>query len=98
MYFVDPPYFKKGSALYLNGLNPEYHGRLADRLRRMSDAPWVLTYDDCTEIRELYGQWAAIHPFSLRYTARDRRQGREVLITPKWLQLPVSHSSSSITW
>ena len=98
MYFVDPPYFKKGQALYLSGLDAEYHGRLAGKLRHMSRAPWVLTYDDCAEIRELYSGWAAIRPFSLRYTARERYQGKEILITPKWLQLPVSQRSSAITW
>ena len=98
MYFVDPPYFKKGQALYLSGLDAEYHGRLADKLQHMSRAPWVLTYDDCAEIRELYSNWAAIHPFSLRYTARERYQGREVLITPKWLQLPVFQRSAAIIW
>ena len=71
-YFIDPPYFKKGPMLYLNGLDPEYHERLAEKLRGMSDAAWVLTYDDCAEIRELYGDWATVHPFTLRYTARTR--------------------------
>ena len=98
LYFVDPPYFKKGPALYLSGLDPEYHARLAAKLQCMSGAAWAVTYDDCAEIRELYGDWATIHPFSLRYTARERRQGKEVLITPKWLRLPVSQSSATITW
>ena len=97
-FVIDPPYFKKGPMLYLNGLDPEYHTRLAEKLRAMSDAAWVLTYDDCAEIRELYGDWAAVCPFSLRYSARERRQGREVLIAPRWLQLPVSQSSSALSW
>ena len=98
MYFIDPPYFKKGSALYLNSLDFEYHRRLADKLQQMSGTPWVLTYDDCAEIRGLYSEWAAIHPYSLRYTARERYQGREVVITPKWLQLPAFQGSPVVTW
>ena len=87
-YFIDPPYFTKGPTLYLNGLDPEYHSRLADKLRGMSAGTWALTYDDCAEIRQLYCDWAAVRPFSLRYTARESRVGREVLITPQWLTLP----------
>lgn len=87
-FFIDPPYFKKGPTLYLNGLDPEYHVRLADKLQGMSDGAWALTYDDCAEVRELYDGWAKLSPFSLRYTARESRMGREVLITPRWLTLP----------
>ena len=87
-FFIDPPYFKKGPSLYLNGLDPEYHERLAEKLQSMSNGTWALTYDDCAETRELYEGWAAVRPFSLRYTARERRMGRELLITPRRLQLP----------
>ena len=82
----------------MNGLDHEYHVRLAEKLQGMSEAAWVLTYDDCAEVRELYGKWATIHSFSLRYTASERRQGREVLVTPKWLRLPVAQTSGAIIW
>ena len=98
LYFVDPPYFKKGQALYLDGLDATYHKRLARKLRSMSQAAWILTYDDCSEIRELYREWASITPFSLRYTASTRRVGNEILITPKWLRIPETRSSTTLTW
>ena len=87
-FFIDPPYFNKGPSLYLNGLDPEYHRRLAEKLQSMSNGTWALTYDDCAEIRELYEDWAAVEPFALRYTARERRMGKELLITPRRLKLP----------
>lgn len=95
---IDPPYFEKGPTLYLNALDDEYHKALAARLRSMSDAAWVLTYDDCAEVRRLYRDWAEVRPFSVRYTAAERRSGREVLITPKWIRLPREQSSRTITW
>ena len=98
MHFIDPPYFKKGPALYLSGLDYEYHRHLANKLKQISNAAWILTYDDCAEIRELYSGWARIHPFSLRYSAREKYQGKEILIAPKWLQLPVSQGSPVVTW
>jgi len=97
-FFIDPPYFDKGATLYLNALDADYHKALASQLKTMSDEAWVLTYDDCDEIRQMYRGWASIRPFSLRYTAAKRRTGKEVLITPKWMVLPKWQASSSVTW
>lgn len=97
-FFIDPPYFAKGKTLYLNALNEHYHATLAARLRSMRDAAWVLTYDDCPEIRRMYRGWATIRPFSLRYAAAERRSGNEVLIAPKWIRLPASQTSAALTW
>jgi DNA adenine methylase len=97
-FFVDPPYFGKGRTLYLNAADGDYHLHLADVLRSMTDAPWVLTYDDCPSIRSMYEGWATIRPFGLRYAAAERRSGREILVTPKWMRLPSEQASLSITW
>ena len=96
--FIDPPYFGKGPTLYLNVLDEAYHIALAERLKTVSETPWVLTYDDCPEIRRMYRGWAAIRPFSLRYSAAERRIGKEVLITPKWMRLPTWQASAAIAW
>lgn len=97
-FFIDPPYFVKGKTLYMNALDEEYHVALAARLKSMTDAAWVLTYDDCPEIRRMYRGWATIRPFSLRYAAADRRSGKEILIAPRWMRLPASQTSAAITW
>lgn len=97
-FLIDPPYYVKGPKLYLNRLAHEYHERLAAQLSRMSDAAWVLTYDDCPEIRTMYEGWAHVKPYSLRYSASERRGGREILITPQWMQLPSYQASKAIQW
>jgi DNA adenine methylase len=97
-FFIDPPYYVKGPTLYLNALDHEYHVALAAKLQSMQDAAWVLTYDDCPQIRRMYRGWAKIHPFSLRYNAAERRSGREVLIVPRWMRLPKSQASNAIGW
>ena len=97
-FLIDPPYFEKGKTLYLNALDETYHIALATKLRSMKRAAWILTYDDCPEIRCLYSEWATIRPFSLRYVAAERRIGKEVLIAPKWMRLPDSQNSASIVW
>ena len=98
LFFIDPPYFVKGGMLYLNVLNDNYHLALSKRLRAMNNAAWVLTYDDCPEIREMYSGWASIRPFGLRYAAAERRSGKEILITPKWMRLPSQQDSAAIAW
>ncbi len=89
-FFIDPPYYHKGDTLYLNKLNHNYHQKLSDKLRSLKNTSWVLTYDDCHEIRGMYESWANIQPFSLQYSAANKRKGKEVLITPKYLSLPSS--------
>ena len=84
-FFIDPPYFGKGPALYLNALDPPYHALLAQVLRKMKDSPWVLTYDDCAEVRAPYEEWAAVRSYSLRYSASSRRRGGALLIAPRWM-------------
>lgn len=97
-YFIDPPYFEKGKTLYLNALDAEYHASLSEQLRTMKTVPWVVTYDDCPEIRKLYRGWANIRPFELRYAASVRRNGSEILISPKWMKLPTRQTSAAINW
>ena len=97
-FFIDPPYFIKGGSLYLNALEDNYHLSLANRLNSMQDAAWVLTYDDCREIRRLYEDWATIRPFTLCYTASNQKNGKEILIAPKWMRLPRHQTSMAIAW
>ena len=88
MLFIDPPYFNKGAKLYLNCLDEAYHRKLAVQLRKMRSKVWILTYDDCPEIRAMYGSWARINSYSLSYSAHKIRKGSELLITPKWMKIP----------
>ncbi len=97
-FFIDPPYFAKGGTLYLNALDEAYHVALSTQLKCMPNAAWVLTYDDCPEIRKLYRGWTTIRPFSLRYAAARRRRGKEILIIPKWMRLPASQRSAAVSW
>lgn len=96
--FIDPPYYKKGPKLYLNALDHVYHERLSEVLGSNQETPWVVTYDDCREIRALYESWAQVIPFGLRYSASGAAQGKEVFIAPKWMQLPDDLESRSISW
>lgn len=97
-FFIDPPYYHKGPVLYMNGLDADYHMRLAQCLLELQHEAWVLTYDDCPEIRAMYEGWANIRPFTIRYSANERRAGKEVLITPLWMRLPGEQVSEAVAW
>lgn len=77
--YADPPYFEKGSFLYLNAFDDAMHSALADVLNANTSAPWVLTYDDAPEIRRLYsGRFQGT--FELPYSAHRSAQFAERMI------------------
>lgn len=79
--YLDPPYFNKGNELYQYGFKIEDHERLARILER-SPHDWVLSYDDCPEIRKLYS-WATVEQINANYTIRTARVKSELIIYPR---------------
>ncbi len=80
LIYLDPPYYHKGSVCYEKGFSPADHQRLADMLRS-SIHHWVLSYDDCPEIRGLY-RWARIRPVPVTYSIHHHsHKHTELLIT-----------------
>ncbi|MDP3793361.1 MAG: DNA adenine methylase, partial [Candidatus Uhrbacteria bacterium] len=77
--YLDPPYFEKGSSLYLNHYKEEDHEALAKKLNGNPDAFWLLTYDNKKEIKSLYLDRKIVN-FFLNYNAYESRKGREVMI------------------
>lgn len=90
LMYLDPPYYKKGNELYQFGFKEEDHVRLADCLKKTKHR-WVLSYDNCVEIRNLYG-WANVESYDVNYsiTALKQKDGKrksrnkiELIITNK---------------
>ena len=52
--YIDPPYWLKGKMLYPENMQPTEHRNLAAILNMRSN--WILSYDDCPEIRNLYSK------------------------------------------
>lgn len=97
-FFIDPPYYHKGQELYLNSLNHDYHAKLAGHMRALKSINWVITYDDCPEIRSLYQGWANIHRYTLHYTAARRRRAGELFIVPRGLNVPKVSNGRAVEW
>lgn len=77
LVYLDPPYFEKGERLYEKSYGPDDHEAIAALVKNLP-CPWVVTYDDVPEIREMY-QGEAVLNYELDYSAARRRIGREVM-------------------
>ncbi len=78
LIYFDPPYYKKADQLYRNFYNPEDHAEIAERVQAL-ETPWIVTYDNCTEIKDLYQQ-SSSEEFSLHYSTHLKRpKAKEVL-------------------
>lgn len=71
LIYLDPPYYHKGSQLYRNHYLPEDHKLIANAVMGI-DSPWLVTYDNCAEIRALYVGCESAE-FSLHYSTAVRR-------------------------
>lgn len=86
LFYFDPPYFGKGRALYTDFYTAEDHASISARVRRLAQ-PWLMTYDDCPQIRTLY-RGCRMMESELSYSARDVRRGRELVMVSKGLRVP----------
>jgi DNA adenine methylase len=84
LVYLDPPYYVKGGQLYAQNMTHDEHVELAALLRD-TKADWRLSYDDCSEVRDLYS-WAGFRELEIRYTNavtdKKRPKNRELLIHP----------------
>lgn len=81
--YLDPPYYEKGSNLYLNAYKDSDHIRLSQYVSKLS-TPWLLSYDNHKFIIDLYKAYqkrAYKHQHST-----SNKVGNEVLIFPECIK------------
>jgi DNA adenine methylase len=86
LLYLDPPYYRAGQRLYLNAYSADGHTKVRDVVLNFG-CPWVVSYDDVPEIRNLYGTLRS-RRINLLYTARGARQGREIMFFSPGLKIP----------
>lgn len=88
LLYLDPPYYVKGKALYFDFYDHEDHVKIAkfltERVRRQQ---WIVSYDNVKPIRDLYTSTAGI-AYGLGYSARETREGAEVMFFREGLTVP----------
>ena len=87
LIYVDPPYYEKGRMLYYDAYGPEDHAAVAGALSELDRPSWVVSYDDVEAIRELYS-FAPRLEYTIRYSARRRTHGREVMFFSNGMVIP----------
>ena len=81
---VDPPYYMKGKSLYTNFYDHSDHVYISEKLNSTS-IPWLLTYDNTIEIKQLY-ESCNQYQFDINYSVANKRKGTELLITSEHFQ------------
>ena len=76
--YFDPPYYNNGRRLYKNFFQDADHRRLANEIRAIVDVPWIVSYDNVPQIREMYDGLTK-RTFSLSYSLANNGTGQEVM-------------------
>ncbi len=85
--YADPPYFEKAGSLYLNAFQEADHEALAERLKGVERAKWILTYDNVPQVAELYSSLRR-RLFALNYSAHRVMKANEVMVFSPDLVIP----------
>jgi len=95
LVYLDPPYYEKGSELYLNSYLKKDHARLAKAIQKEIKHKWVLSYDGVPEILELY-KGKRHFVYDLQYSAAKSYKGKEVFVFGGRVRLPKKCSLENI--
>jgi DNA adenine methylase len=77
--YADPPYFMKAGSLYMNSFTSSDHAALAGCLNSISNANWVLTYDNVPHVADLYAERRR-EEIGVYYSARNVGKAKEIMV------------------
>jgi len=87
LIYLDPPYYVKGSDLYLHHYRHEDHEKIAKRVARLGKKNWIVSYDNAAEIGAMYSKFRNI-VYGLSYSAQERYKGSEIMFFSDGLTIP----------
>ncbi len=90
IFYFDPPYYFKADSLYLNYYKDSDHRAISERIKRIKNIHWVISYDNVPEIMELYSDCSK-KEYSLNHAAYKTREGKEILFFNKNLIVPATN-------
>ncbi len=77
--YADPPYFEKAGSLYMNTFSAQDHVDLSKVLNAMARKSWLLTYDDVSQVHDLYKDRRR-RSFELNYSAHKVAKATEIAV------------------
>ena len=87
IFYFDPPYYLKGPSLYMNNYKYNDHKKVSEKIQKIKNARYIVSYDNMPEIKKLYKKLKR-REFSLVYTAYEIRKGMEVLFFGNGISIP----------
>lgn len=87
LIYLDPPYYDKGSELYLNYYNHNDHLRLSELIQTELRSKWILSYDSVSPILDMYDNRSHFC-YDLQYNASKVYKGKEIFIFSDQLSIP----------
>jgi len=87
IFYFDPPYFLKGSSLYMNHYKNNDHELVSNKIKEIRNIRWIVSYDNVPEIKELYSSFYR-KEYSFKHTAYTARLGQEILFFSESLNCP----------
>jgi len=87
LFYFDPPYYLKGSSLYMNNYNEKEHEIISKKIKSIKNMKWIVSYDNVKEIKDLYQNYPK-KEFSFKHTAYVVREGKEILFLSRNIKQP----------
>ncbi|WP_372392453.1 DNA adenine methylase [Xanthomonas sp. NCPPB 3582] len=88
LIYLDPPYYVKGSDLYLHHYQHDDHVKIAKRVARLKSKNWIVSYDNAESIHGMYKNFPGII-YGLSYSAQDRYKGAEAMFFLRISSFPI---------
>lgn len=88
LVYLDPPYYNKASQLYRNFYEHSDHIQVSESIRTLQ-SPWMITYDNCTQISDLYDGEEQCQ-FALTYSTHMERPKATELMIFRGIELPAN--------
>lgn len=87
LFYFDPPYYDKGSTLYMNHYLHSDHQAVSESVKAIKNIHWIVSYDNTEQIRTLYSRYRR-NEFTFTHTAYKAREGKEIMFYSDSLRLP----------
>lgn len=95
IFYFDPPYYIKGPSLYINYYEPSDHKKVSERIRRIENSHWIVSYDNVNEIKIMYPNLRSVE-YLLSYTAGEKKKGKEILFFSPDLNISSTSSFNNL--
>ncbi|MCK5061275.1 DNA adenine methylase [Candidatus Parcubacteria bacterium] len=98
IFYFDPPYYLKGSSLYVNYYNHADHKEIAKMIKKIKKSKWIISYDNTSQIQKIYSWVNKKIEYSVSHTAREAKAGKEILFFSKNLKIQKGINPITMTY